>query len=97
MYVPYNILPLDPDSKNHAIMRYPEVCNILYSLSRLEFPCLELDCGNIILLAYYVVQIQAAVSALRNIRGLPWPKGHKKKDDDDILDWLRDMFGFQVK
>lgn len=25
MYVPYNILPLDPDSQNQAIMRYPEV------------------------------------------------------------------------
>ncbi|XP_076955761.1 callose synthase 2-like [Bidens hawaiensis] len=25
MYVPYNILPLDPDSSNQAIMRYPEI------------------------------------------------------------------------
>jgi hypothetical protein len=24
-YAPYNILPLDPDSANQAIMRYPEV------------------------------------------------------------------------
>nr|XP_043609266.1 callose synthase 2-like [Erigeron canadensis] len=63
MYAPYNILPLDPDSKNQAIMRYPE--------------------------------IQASVSALRNTRGLPWPKGYKKKDDEDILDWLQAMFGFQ--
>lgn len=61
--VPYNILPLDPDSKNQAIMKYPE--------------------------------IQASVSALRNIRGLPWPKDHKKKTDEDILDWLQAMFGFQ--
>ncbi|CAI9103237.1 OLC1v1001686C1 [Oldenlandia corymbosa var. corymbosa] len=63
IYVPYNILPLDPDSANQAIMKYPE--------------------------------IQASVSALRNIRGLPWPKGHKKKADQDILDWLQVMFGFQ--
>ncbi|KAI5647696.1 hypothetical protein M9H77_33701 [Catharanthus roseus] len=63
IYVPYNILPLDPDSSNQAIMRYPE--------------------------------IQASVSALRNTRGLPWPKGHKKKVDEDILDWLQTMFGFQ--
>ncbi|PWA67696.1 glycosyl transferase, family 48 [Artemisia annua] len=63
MYAPYNILPLDPDSKNLAIMRYPE--------------------------------IQASVSALRNTRGLPWPKDHKKKEDEDILDWLQAMFGFQ--
>ncbi|GAB2246066.1 hypothetical protein Droror1_Dr00001559 [Drosera rotundifolia] len=63
IYVPYNILPLDPDSANQAIMRYPE--------------------------------IQAAVFALRNTRGLPWPKDYKKKKDEDILDWLQAMFGFQ--
>eukprot|EP00257_Ricinus_communis_P024413 XP_015584611.1 callose synthase 1 isoform X3 [Ricinus communis] len=63
IYVPYNILPLDPDSQNQAIMRYPE--------------------------------IQAAVSALRNIRGLPWPKDYKKRINEDILDWLQSMFGFQ--
>ncbi|CAH9092140.1 unnamed protein product [Cuscuta europaea] len=61
--VHYNILPLDPDSSNQAIMRYPE--------------------------------IQASVASLRNTRGLPWPKGHKKKVDEDILDWLQAMFGFQ--
>ncbi|ONK73450.1 uncharacterized protein A4U43_C04F31620 [Asparagus officinalis] len=63
IYVPYNILPLDPDSANQAIMRYPE--------------------------------IQAAVHALRNTRGLPWPKNHQKKVDEDLLDWLQAMFGFQ--
>ncbi|XP_042004045.1 callose synthase 3-like [Salvia splendens] len=63
IYVPYNILPLDPDSANQAIMKYPE--------------------------------IQAAVLALRNTRGLPWPKDYKKKKDEDILDWLQAMFGFQ--
>ncbi|KAF9621111.1 hypothetical protein IFM89_016605 [Coptis chinensis] len=63
VYVPYNILPLDPDSANQAIMRYPE--------------------------------IQAVVVALRNTRGLPWPTGYKKKPDEDILDWLQSMFGFQ--
>ncbi|PIA48642.1 hypothetical protein AQUCO_01400908v1 [Aquilegia coerulea] len=63
VYVPYNILPLDPDSANQAIMRYPE--------------------------------IQAVVVALRNTRGLPWPTGYKKKPDEDILDWLQAMFGFQ--
>ncbi|XP_008246142.1 PREDICTED: callose synthase 2-like, partial [Prunus mume] len=63
IYVPYNILPLDPDSQNQAIMRFPE--------------------------------IHATVSALRNTRGLPWPKDHKKKVDEDILDWLQAMFGFQ--
>ncbi|KAK7358027.1 hypothetical protein VNO80_17326 [Phaseolus coccineus] len=61
--VPFNILPLDPDSANQAIMRFPE--------------------------------IQAAVYALRNTRGLAWPKDYKKKKDEDILDWLGIMFGFQ--
>ncbi|KAL8167672.1 hypothetical protein V2J09_009171, partial [Rumex salicifolius] len=50
IYVPYNILPLDPESSNQAIMRYPE--------------------------------IQAAVLAFRNIRGLPWPK---KKGSKHII------------
>ncbi|KAK2977668.1 hypothetical protein RJ640_015665 [Escallonia rubra] len=63
IYLPYNILPLDPDSANQAIMKYPE--------------------------------IQAAVFALRNTRGLPWPRDYKKKKDEDILDWLQAMFGFQ--
>ncbi|CAN6245484.1 unnamed protein product [Urochloa humidicola] len=63
LYLPYNILPLDPDSANQAIMRYPE--------------------------------IQAAFHALRNTRGLPWPKEHDKKPDADLLGWLQAMFGFQ--
>ncbi|XP_031285138.1 callose synthase 3-like [Pistacia vera] len=63
MCVPYNILPLDPDSANQAIMKYPE--------------------------------IQAAVVALRNTRGLRWPKKHNQKQDEDILDWLQEKYGFQ--
>lgn len=42
------------------------------------------------------LQIRATVSALRNTRGLPWPKGHNKSVNEDILDWLQAMFGFQV-
>ncbi|XP_074325305.1 callose synthase 3-like isoform X1 [Apium graveolens] len=63
IYVPYNILPLDSESTNQAIMRYSE--------------------------------IQAAVKALRNTRGLPWSTDKKKKEDEDVLDWLQAMFGFQ--
>ncbi|KAK1611629.1 hypothetical protein QYE76_035302 [Lolium multiflorum] len=70
LYVPYNILPLDPESTELAIMQYPE--------------------------------IQAAVYALRNTRGLQWPrdkenekKPEEKKTDKDLLDWLQAMFGFQ--
>lgn len=40
-------------------------------------------------------EIRAAVAALRNTRGLQWPMDHKKVDDEDILDWLKAMFGFQ--
>lgn len=29
LYRPYNVLPLDPDSQNQAIMRYPEVNSII--------------------------------------------------------------------
>lgn len=32
LYLPYNILPLDPDSANQAIMRYPEVASFSISL-----------------------------------------------------------------
>ena len=44
----------------------------------------------------FALQIQAAVVALRNTRGLPWPKDYKKKTDEDILDLLQGTFGFQV-
>lgn len=37
IYVPYNILPLDPDSVNQAIMKYPEVCYSFAVLSCLPF------------------------------------------------------------
>ncbi|KAF3321080.1 callose synthase 3-like protein [Carex littledalei] len=40
-------------------------------------------------------EIQSAANALRNMRGLPWPKDHKPKLNEDILDWLQAMFGFQ--
>nr|GEV28054.1 callose synthase 3 [Tanacetum cinerariifolium] len=63
-HLPYNILPLDPDSANQAIMRCPE--------------------------------IQAAVVALRYTRGLPWRREYKRRKQDDVLDWLQMMFGFQI-
>ncbi|KAK3150352.1 hypothetical protein QOZ80_3AG0232130 [Eleusine coracana subsp. coracana] len=65
IYLPFNILPLDPDSGNQAVMRFPE--------------------------------IQAATSALRNTRGLPRPKNSEQKVNEDLLDWLQAMFGFQEK
>nr|CAB3502151.1 unnamed protein product [Digitaria exilis] len=65
IYLPFNILPLDPDSGNQAVMKFPE--------------------------------IQAAASALRNTRGLPWPKNYEHKVNEDLLDWLQAMFGFQAR
>uniref|UniRef100_A0A1S4CGX0 1,3-beta-glucan synthase n=1 Tax=Nicotiana tabacum TaxID=4097 RepID=A0A1S4CGX0_TOBAC len=63
IFFSYNNLPLDPDSVNQTIMRFPK--------------------------------IRAAVYALQNTSGLPWPNNYKKKKDEDILDWLQAMFGFQ--
>ncbi|KAJ8504487.1 hypothetical protein OPV22_005373 [Ensete ventricosum] len=44
-------------------------------------------------------EIKAAVTALRNTRGLNWPSSfdqqRQKTGDLDLLDWLRVMFGFQ--
>jgi len=92
--VPYNILPLDPDSANQAIMRFPEVGSVVSYMYIILIPiCFRLLAKVII---HHSFQIQAAVFALRNTRGLAWPKDSKKKKDEDILDWLGAMFGFQV-
>ncbi|XP_010229272.1 callose synthase 3 [Brachypodium distachyon] len=64
IYLPFNILPLDPDSGNQEVMKFPE--------------------------------IKAAAAALRNIRGLPMPKSYERKVNEDLLDWLQAMFGFQT-
>ena len=45
IYVPYNILPLDPDSANQAIMRYSEVCLqllMVWNADAFFFFCLNL-------------------------------------------------------
>ncbi|KAK8463631.1 hypothetical protein SEVIR_1G386100v4 [Setaria viridis] len=89
LYLPYNILPLDPDSANQAIMRYPEVATYFIST------CYHSLRGCLCPLSPLCVQIQAAFHALRNTRGLPWPKEHEKKPDADLLGWLQAMFGFQ--
>ncbi|URE04732.1 callose synthase [Musa troglodytarum] len=44
-------------------------------------------------------EIKAAVTALRDTRGLNWPsfdQQRQKTGDLDLLDWLRVMFGFQL-
>lgn len=49
--------------------------------------------------ACLILQVRAAVEALRNVRGLPWQtvkESHPRAGDLDCLDWLQDMFGFQV-
>uniref|UniRef100_A0A453Q8J4 1,3-beta-glucan synthase component FKS1-like domain-containing protein n=2 Tax=Aegilops tauschii subsp. strangulata TaxID=200361 RepID=A0A453Q8J4_AEGTS len=40
-------------------------------------------------------KIHAAYHALRDTKGLPWPKDHEKNADADLLEWLQAMFGFQ--
>ncbi|KAJ7552358.1 hypothetical protein O6H91_06G052300 [Diphasiastrum complanatum] len=44
-------------------------------------------------------EILAAVEALHNVEGLPWPDMgedyHKMQEEVDLLDWLQAMFGFQ--
>lgn len=94
-YVPYNILPLDPDSANQAIMRYPEVL-LQFSYFLVSFNTVNFFCSMKYCFHHLDLQIQATVLALRNTRGLPWPKDYQKKKDEDILDWLQAMFGFQV-
>ncbi|TKY49513.1 Callose synthase 2 [Spatholobus suberectus] len=54
---------------------------------------LDPESGKEAIMSYH--EIQAAVSALRNTRGLLWPKGRGIKVNEDILDWLQLMFGFQ--
>ena len=47
LYVHYNILPLDPDSANQAIMRYPEVSRLVIPLWALFYICNMLSVGNV--------------------------------------------------
>lgn len=51
LYVHYNILPLDPDSANQAIMRYPEVSLFVVPLWPPLYICNMLSVGNVILTA----------------------------------------------
>lgn len=41
IYVPYNILPLDPDSANQAVMQYPEVWSSICGLLIMHCFCHE--------------------------------------------------------
>ncbi|KAI4983466.1 hypothetical protein ZWY2020_023958 [Hordeum vulgare] len=40
-------------------------------------------------------KIHAAYDALRDTKGLPWPKHHENNAHGDLLEWLQAMFGFQ--
>jgi hypothetical protein len=54
---------------------------------------------SIAIISLCLLQVRAAVEALRNVRGLPWQtvkESHPRAGDLDCLDWLQDMFGFQV-
>lgn len=47
------------------------------------------------------LQVKAAVAALSNTHGLSWPASFEQQrqraGELDLLDWLRAMFGFQVR
>ncbi|TVU12311.1 hypothetical protein EJB05_45949, partial [Eragrostis curvula] len=63
------------------------------------FNILPLDAASASQSIMQLEEIKAAVSALRNTRGLTWPSTfepqRQKGGDLDLLDWLRAMFGFQ--
>jgi len=42
------------------------------------------------------LQIVAVLKAIRYTSDLTWQIGHKINDDEDVLDWLKTMFRFQV-
>ncbi|KAF8090597.1 hypothetical protein N665_0472s0026 [Sinapis alba] len=43
------------------------------------------------------INIGAALTAISNTSGLRWREGHRINGDEDILDWLKTMFGFQIR
>ncbi|CAL5051430.1 unnamed protein product [Urochloa decumbens] len=63
------------------------------------FNILPLDAASASQSIMQLEEIKAAVTALRNTRGLTWPSTfepeRQKGGDLDLLDWLRAMFGFQ--
>ncbi|XP_037449224.1 callose synthase 3-like isoform X1 [Triticum dicoccoides] len=71
---------------DHAIL---ETNNQVEEKKKVYLP----DSANQTIMKY--PKIQAALHALSDTRGLPWPKGHEKKADADLLEWLQAMFGFQ--
>ena len=70
IYVPYNILPLDPDSSNQAIMKYPEVGFWISSAMFFKYRLFTLIVN---------FQIRASVSALRNTRVFHGPRAKRRK------------------
>ncbi|XP_012700877.1 callose synthase 5 [Setaria italica] len=64
------------------------------------FNILPLDAASASQSIMQLEEIKAAVTALRNTRGLTWPSTfepeRQKGGDLDLLDWLRAMFGFQL-
>uniref|UniRef100_A0A0D9WML4 1,3-beta-glucan synthase n=1 Tax=Leersia perrieri TaxID=77586 RepID=A0A0D9WML4_9ORYZ len=64
------------------------------------FNILPLDAASASQSIMQMEEIKAAVTALRNTRGLTWPSTfepeRQKGGDLDLLDWLRAMFGFQL-
>ncbi|KAJ4891434.1 Callose synthase 2 [Raphanus sativus] len=79
-----------PDENLEAHTKFEEKIQIDVPYNNLPH---DPDCQNQAITRF--PKIQATVTALCNTRGLPWPAGHKKKLDEDMLDWLQTTFGFQ--
>ncbi|KAK7374973.1 hypothetical protein VNO80_08417 [Phaseolus coccineus] len=80
-----NIQPLQNAARAQLTKAY-NTANVLFEVLEAVYMTLSMEVDR---------EIQAAVDALRNTEGLPWPKDYKTKKDEDILDWLGSMFGFQ--
>lgn len=92
----YLLIPTVQIRQSCNIQRLFSICtNVnLNAISFLKIVYWHLIKGNSFF--FSIIKIQSAANALRNMRGLPWPKDHKPKLNEDILDWLQAMFGFQV-
>ncbi|XVF18368.1 hypothetical protein REPUB_Repub11eG0015500 [Reevesia pubescens] len=96
----YNILPLDHGGIQQAIMKFPELEKLVeravnFSISfYIHFMGLK---GIDLLTTNELLQIKAAIEAVRNVRGLPSAENFQKRGNFlDLFEFLQYSFGFQV-
>ncbi|KAH7445509.1 hypothetical protein KP509_01G012300 [Ceratopteris richardii] len=56
---------------------------------------LPLDAGGIKQAIMLLPEVMSALAAIRNTRGLEFPRAVQKTPKSDVLEWLQIMFGFQ--